>query len=65
MPIKTRLVSMGFPGNIRELENILERAMIICEDEVILAGDLDLHRAGPKSSASAEGRSYTRSRGTG
>ena len=33
-----------FPGNVRELENILERAATLCEGEVIRAEDLMLPR---------------------
>ncbi len=35
-----------FPGNVRELENILERAMTMCEGEVIQIEDLQLPEVG-------------------
>ena len=37
-----------FPGNVRELENILERAMALCTDNTILESDLYLTQATSK-----------------
>ncbi|HFE32640.1 MAG TPA: sigma-54-dependent Fis family transcriptional regulator [Gammaproteobacteria bacterium] len=43
----TSLKRYAFPGNVRELENILERAMTLCEDNTIRAGDLQLPSSTP------------------
>ncbi|MFT7530464.1 MAG: two-component system response regulator PilR (NtrC family) [Gammaproteobacteria bacterium] len=37
-----KLMSYAFPGNVRELENILERACTLSESETLSAEDLDL-----------------------
>jgi len=50
-----RLSAYEFPGNIRELENVLERAMIYCENNLIEVADLDF--ALPNQDRSAMGRS--------
>jgi len=36
------LMKYPFPGNVRELENILERATALCENDEILVGDLQI-----------------------
>jgi DNA-binding NtrC family response regulator len=36
----TRLVSYSWPGNIRELENVIERTMLFCESPTIRLADL-------------------------
>lgn len=41
------LQSYKFPGNVRELENILERAMTLCEGNIIQQDDLQLPQFSP------------------
>ena len=40
-----QLKQYSFPGNVRELENILERAMALCENDIIESNDLQLPRS--------------------
>jgi PAS domain S-box-containing protein len=53
------LLNYDYPGNVRELENILEHALIICQEEVIGVKHLPifmrkaLPAAGPEKEASA------------
>ncbi len=44
---KQALVNYNFPGNVRELENILERASTLCDDNIIQPEDLQLPDISP------------------
>jgi len=53
-----RLCAYEWPGNIRELRNVLERAVLLCEGGEIDVADLPLETAGPPAGAAAgSGRS--------
>jgi two-component system, NtrC family, response regulator PilR len=43
-----KLLAYAYPGNVRELENILERAVTLCSEDRIAPGDIQLKQgAGP------------------
>ncbi len=48
------LMSYNFPGNIRELRNILERGIVVAAGPIIRASDLNLPVAGEASEGSLE-----------
>lgn len=54
-----RLQQYGFPGNVRELENLLERASALSEHEILDVGDLGHPAAGGGAAHDSTGHART------
>ena len=54
------LLAYDFPGNIRELENIIERAFIFCKDPFIAVTHLPQHLSAPNGCAAATSLSHVK-----
>ena len=48
-----KLKEYGFPGNVRELRNVLERALIFCNDNLILPEDIQISMDGKTNTNSS------------
>ena len=46
---RTLLLRYPYPGNVRELENLIERAVVLCRGEIITTQDLPFHIKDEKS----------------
>jgi nitrogen regulation protein NR(I) len=53
-PAMEKIKSYGWPGNVRQLENVLKRAIVLCQGEWILEDQLLLEKGGERQEV-AEG----------
>ncbi|HVB81562.1 MAG TPA: helix-turn-helix domain-containing protein [Candidatus Binataceae bacterium] len=48
------LLSYHWPGNIREIENVMHHAVLVAHGSAITPGDLNLSRLGPEPAEASE-----------
>jgi nitrogen regulation protein NR(I) len=53
-PAMEKITSYGWPGNVRQLENVLKRAMVLCQGEWILEDQLLFEKGWEKREAEEE-----------